>query len=573
MSQTMAVENLFPLKYDALKHEPAEFRLISLLPNSSDGYIRCNLETHLLQDPPEYTALSYCWGSLAKTKTIVINGSSLQITPNLEEALHHLQGHYKHLFVDAICINQSDNDERTKQVQLMRVIYAESITVAAWVGQSDKIAERAIKAITAESGFNMFQYDAAAVGQFLCRPFWKRVWVIQEIAVARSVVLHCGSHVFTWKSLEPILSYSNFVNSPFHRPFINIVNLRLQIHTGEMIPLFSTLFGSSTALATDVRDKIFAVLGLVDDGTGLMGLPDYRLSVPQISVRMTKIFLKHTDSMNWICFRFRGGSHIDTVANYNENYPSWAVRWIDDLHNCETTKALLRMLERHYLHKNPHRLGDNPIPHLHRQPSSIEASEDMVLHTQGRLIDVIGDTCPNRYCHSIQDRITTAEPNEVLRERFIASPFMQFMSDKYTVAAGQLDRSSPQICRWVRHFGISPKLTDLGRDDMLYGYGASVNFNPESSLSEEEKTISESLHSIETRSGLLGWAHQDVRPGDHVYLLLGSSIPMVFRPIGHRDGDFVLVGDAWILWPKTQNLLASCPWLSEEEPISQIRIR
>lgn len=105
-------------KYDALEHEIGLIRLLTLQPSldfSAD--IECTI-SHDAIDQAKYTALSYTWGSVEDKQFISLNGHRFSVTKNLFLALQDLRGseHLK-IWIDAICINQEDVDERTNQVK------------------------------------------------------------------------------------------------------------------------------------------------------------------------------------------------------------------------------------------------------------------------------------------------------------------------------------------------------------------------------------------------------------------------------------------------------------------------
>ncbi len=105
------------MEYSALDPDANEIRLLTLLPNNENDDRVCGTLKHVsLINPPEYVALSYCWGEQSITKEITINGVPVQVTTNLDSALRHLFSHYKCLWVDAICINQQDKAARSQQL-------------------------------------------------------------------------------------------------------------------------------------------------------------------------------------------------------------------------------------------------------------------------------------------------------------------------------------------------------------------------------------------------------------------------------------------------------------------------
>ncbi|KAH9209961.1 heterokaryon incompatibility protein-domain-containing protein, partial [Leptodontidium sp. 2 PMI_412] len=113
-------------------------RLIKILPGEAISSIKCRIFEINLHDLPisGYTALSYCWGSASKTEPITLNQYPFRVTENLYAALQVLCGsHNTDLFwIDAICINQSDLEERSAQVQNMKKIYEQASRVVIWLG-------------------------------------------------------------------------------------------------------------------------------------------------------------------------------------------------------------------------------------------------------------------------------------------------------------------------------------------------------------------------------------------------------------------------------------------------------
>ncbi|KAF1982758.1 hypothetical protein K402DRAFT_295350, partial [Aulographum hederae CBS 113979] len=83
-----------------------------------------------------YDALSYAWESDKGTTIIQVDGHHLQVTRNLAHALRRLRrpGVARTLWVDAICINQSDNEEKSRQVGMMKNIYESASFVLIWLG-------------------------------------------------------------------------------------------------------------------------------------------------------------------------------------------------------------------------------------------------------------------------------------------------------------------------------------------------------------------------------------------------------------------------------------------------------
>ena len=119
---------------------PTCFRLIMIL--SVSPHLDCMMSTVDLDiQYPSYHALSYCWGSPNRDVTLQCNGRKLGISSNLAEGLKRLHAYAVEaqsttptlFWVDQICINQEDNDERTQQVRMMRSIYQQSTHTLIWL--------------------------------------------------------------------------------------------------------------------------------------------------------------------------------------------------------------------------------------------------------------------------------------------------------------------------------------------------------------------------------------------------------------------------------------------------------
>ncbi|EUC42940.1 hypothetical protein COCMIDRAFT_71725, partial [Bipolaris oryzae ATCC 44560] len=210
-------------------------RLLVLLPGPQEAAIRCSLRPVALADFEDrftvnskfelgmYEALSYCWGESKETKTIDCDGQSLEIRANLENILRYFRYEDKTrvMWVDGICINQKDDTERSQQVSLMGVIYWKATRVLVWLGEEDKSAKQvsAAKAFEFIRRCNNFKEAAAnnrrghpttmpekiediqgskeavsweSVRRLFTRDWFTRVWVVQELGLARAATFYCG---------------------------------------------------------------------------------------------------------------------------------------------------------------------------------------------------------------------------------------------------------------------------------------------------------------------------------------------------------------------------------------------
>jgi hypothetical protein len=130
---------------------PGDFRILHIRPGRKQDPIRCCLQAqniHTSQET-EYFALSYAWGSIEYTKTIILEGFTFPVTHNLFSALWHARDREKRvsLWVDAVCINQADKDEQGHQVAQMRFIYRAATRVIIWPGEATVSSDNTIEHI------------------------------------------------------------------------------------------------------------------------------------------------------------------------------------------------------------------------------------------------------------------------------------------------------------------------------------------------------------------------------------------------------------------------------------------
>jgi hypothetical protein len=239
-----------PLSYERLDPDRSEIRLLRIR-KGEDGGIRCDLTKHALTSNPAYFALSYVWGDPKVTTNITVDGRRFAATTNLVAALEILievfveQVEENWVFwIDAICINQDDVQERNDQVKLMGEIFRKARLVFAWLGPENDRSTEAIEIMahiaeemrSATKGDTSFLSEPAPpslihklnLGSpedlqrevtndslaslviarakdlrhlFTRRPFWKRAWILQELVFAEQVLFFCGAAALTYEDI------------------------------------------------------------------------------------------------------------------------------------------------------------------------------------------------------------------------------------------------------------------------------------------------------------------------------------------------------------------------------------
>lgn len=139
----MAQHSTGALTYKQLDAASSEIRLLTVQNAAFDEPIQCLLDHAGLESNPEYEALSYVWGDENNVLPVQVNGATIQVTVNLEAALRQLRSADtpRVLWVDALCINQDDNVEKSRQVLRMTDIYRKARKVLVWLGKDDDDAQ------------------------------------------------------------------------------------------------------------------------------------------------------------------------------------------------------------------------------------------------------------------------------------------------------------------------------------------------------------------------------------------------------------------------------------------------
>lgn len=169
------------MEFKPLSFVKSEIRLLKLHQSDDESaVVSCSLETISLVKPIPYTALSYCWGDPQATGRILINGVSVQVTTNLEAALRRLRAQkVECLWADAICINQSDAEEKSIQLVRMNMIYRKASSVIVWLGVEFHGIGKAIKIIEnlSEPGYDARDDMEPWLGlrPLFELPYWRRV--------------------------------------------------------------------------------------------------------------------------------------------------------------------------------------------------------------------------------------------------------------------------------------------------------------------------------------------------------------------------------------------------------------
>jgi len=221
--------------YVALRDPSKQIRLISFQPSSTDTLIDCRLEVHDIADSPPYYAISYHYGDPSAVDTILVNGQETQVNRNCWHALHQVRAQSRAglFWVDSVCINQSDVNEKSLQVHRIAAIFSGADEVWACFGpasgdsdfllhklasfpaedptftadtpfaeRSDDLQRRTVNwMISLGDDFGRF---ATALKAFGARPFFSRMWIYQEVFLASNMKMLFGVQAASMQALQDV---------------------------------------------------------------------------------------------------------------------------------------------------------------------------------------------------------------------------------------------------------------------------------------------------------------------------------------------------------------------------------
>ncbi|KAM0452999.1 hypothetical protein ACHAPV_009241 [Trichoderma viride] len=278
-----------------------------------------DLAVHKFTDNIAYNAVSYEWGNAEAVAQIQINNQIVPIRQNLHDFLKILsQSAYKDewLFIDAICIDQGNILERNAQVQRMGDIYRNARVVLVWLGpatpESDVIFNMCeTQAVSAEKDALATISWEGEVGDALDtiyqRSYWTRLWIIQELLLARSIVFFCGPKLTTWsvfrrlpRSVKGIFYEGGFTGMDIKlgstprgrhaRSLLGALEERSSKEDQTEQQLYKLVVNFGQAKCFDNRDRVFGLLGLAGQKSterqSVDLLADYSAEPSELFVRL-----------------------------------------------------------------------------------------------------------------------------------------------------------------------------------------------------------------------------------------------------------------------------------------------
>jgi hypothetical protein len=230
--------------------------------------VQCHVEIFDFDNAPHYTALSYRWTYLkaggaqglipeateVEQYPLIIDGRLLRVSENLIDFLKAFHNDAKNkptwLWIDQISINQKDVSERNQQVQLMSDIYSQCQALIIWLGKASALSAQ------------RFWQDGPAI--LLQNPYFTRVWIVQEVLLAKHIEVLGGTTWINWSAFLSIPLVGTLVSAGVPISALNLLD-QAQTYTRGFTTLAQLLLVMSSRECTDLRDHVYGLLGLVSE--------------------------------------------------------------------------------------------------------------------------------------------------------------------------------------------------------------------------------------------------------------------------------------------------------------------
>jgi hypothetical protein len=661
----MATPKANGYKYQTLQRSKNEIRLLKLLPTDGNEKLKfipaCHIFHAALDEQPKFVALSYVWGASTDPRMILVENSGIQVHKNLYDALMVLRPPKEDLviWVDFLCINQSDDKEKSWQVGLMADIYRKACKVVAWLGPAESGDDLVMdylnslgtkaEACGMDNGLEPYQevwqklalqpwelrdlsrstdmietptgkwlmvpqdtlhsifysisgwhdqdnlLPIAGIKRFFTRPWWGRIWVLQEITLPENAEFLCGSKRITRRqccaalnaycALRSVLT-TMFTNQPQsstpygleimrnlfqHRPTIMLSSWN--VYRYSRFPLAALLrltcvgstnlhrHGPHHLESTDPRDKIFALLGLAADREELeeLGLfPDYSKSCKETYTEAMVILLQQghisllslcqspkiqSDLPSWVPDWSRSATHMlqDVENDHITTYPEFNASGVKSHHSKVATirreGAVESISVGSHVYDEIYKVGSFPG----RASSHEVPLKETFSWPVEWLVEILRLTYQERQLHvNFSDRLRAAVRTSIGGVGYSQDAKLVRIRDDRFLDAVVLLRNG------IRH--VKGNDIKLGLQQLLDN--GDVKGKIKSRTTEQlrlgSEIIGKSLGRLPfiTKKGHLVLGPEYVKRGDFVALIKGSQVPFILRR--QSDGQYRLVGEAYV---------------------------
>lgn len=301
-STSIKLDRPVDYRHRTLPH--SHIRLLKIQPGCADDQVRCTIHHFDLQSLPAYVAVSYRWGTNNERISIQIERWEFELMSNAWWSLHYLRNHQvdTYVWIDAICIDQTNISERNAQVQLMSQIFSNANEVIIWLGMPDEHSvagfdalHSALRNSVLKPNIKLIESSGKDLLHLLHREYWSRIWIVQEIIFARKLSLVCGEQRVTWDFLETFmvntvprwrnrLSIFTDISNTSAKQLVEDRNSyqargskRASMHQlGDLLKRYRNCG------CLDSRDRVYGLVGLYNDHAASLFKIDYNRSTEDL---------------------------------------------------------------------------------------------------------------------------------------------------------------------------------------------------------------------------------------------------------------------------------------------------
>ncbi|KAH8880605.1 HET-domain-containing protein [Thozetella sp. PMI_491] len=566
----------FPLPSFPSQEEGHAFRLLTLRPGVSGSPICLDLEESCIgrSEALQYEALSYVWGPNDNPVTIQVGSDDrhLRITRNLFVCLEHLRfcDRPRVLWIDALCINQEDIAERSHQVAIMGKIYRCAAQVLVWLGREENNSRRAleiIKNISSHVTVDWSTYavnpsvadseeqhwsdkteplpfdgpDRDAVGALFHREWFERLWIRQEIILARDAIMQCGLQTISWgafRSAVWVISRKDGTvkMSKELQSWISSIKSRIRllyhVCTTRSSRLVDLRYNFGASLCQDPRDRIYAILSMLEGTEASLGIiPDYSRNTAAVYQDAVVRHINLTRLLNIL---------LECESTQSPAMPTWVPDWSVNVES-RVPMAWLNAAS---------------------GPLMAQAKEEgKALWVVGRRIDKVQSitavedqnlTDLPTILRTLQHIIPDDAPEKpypasgTLLEAFVRTLLRDYVKEFLQGLVHQ-EPSLSEVTECLRVIVRSQRLEDVAQNPLaafLAGFA-------------RDSLINYDLFT--TCDGYLGLGPKGrVKPGDSICALLGCDFPMVLRPSDQKG--HLVIGKSYLCgWMYGEAFLGPLP--------------
>ncbi|KAF4435854.1 HET-domain-containing [Fusarium acutatum] len=522
------------------------------------------MKTYPLGMVPPYQALSYTWDSLERSDSIIINGVNWKISQSLWEALRHILSKARatvtgpwtgRMWVDGLCINQRDEDEKSSQVARMRDVYSTAARTIVWIGLQDESVAMAfdtLERFAADDGtvngararkeLDQPERRRDAIGRLIQRQWFSRTWVIQEVVVAAIATVQCGQCIIEWQTLQHGLERatgSGFY--PFGPQVANVTNIGnwrrdfLEMPPSavrdEALDLRILTMDPSNKGATNPRDKIYALRGIASEAYARGISVNYRDPVEKVYVDCAKHLLRMRKDLRVLSLIRRHHRR----ATKSLSLPSWVPDWSQAMDGGGVLQRYYRFLPERMFRACSTSKSHVTISANNKAIRLAGTRLGTVIEVHSIQALILGDDCSTQDIQMSRARLIVMARTLGLPQVYQTTGEPSWLALFRTITADRTAFSSRIDAHYrMRNFSSvsSAELSQKSIDDAWNEISASL------------PAIFKDKVLFTTDEHLLGFTESGCRVGEDVCVFLGGEVPFMIQKM--PEGHYHLHGEAYL---------------------------